>query len=102
MQDLSSLPSGYEQYIHKESHFVKIPFDELIQYTAAKGKLSGLAKRVIIKKKADALKGVTIIDTPGFNDPVSSRGEATKEAIKGCNIILFVHDYLDKYDQEEN
>lgn len=101
MQDLSSLPSGYEQYIHKESHFVKIPFDELIQYTAAKGKLSGLAKRVIIKKKADALKGVTIIDTPGFNDPVSSRGEATKEAIKDCNIILFVHDYLDKYDQEE-
>lgn len=101
MENLSSVPGGYEQYVHKEPHFVKIPFDELIHYTAAKGKLSGLAKRVIIKKKTDALKGVTIIDTPGFNDPVSSRGEATKEALKDCNIILFVHDYLDKYDQEE-
>lgn len=101
MRELSLVPGGYEQYVYKEPHSVKISIDELIQYTTAGGKLSGLAKKVIIKKKVDALKGVTIIDTPGFNDPISSRGEATKEALKDCNIILFVHDYLDKYDQDE-
>lgn len=101
LNELSKVPGGYEQYVHKEKNVIKIGLDDLVKYTSVGGKLCGLAKKVIIKKKVEALKGVTIIDTPGFNDPISSRGEATKTALKDCNIIFFLHDYLDKYDQDE-
>lgn len=47
------------------------------------------------------LRGLKITDTPGFNDPVKSRGEVTKNALKDSHIILFIHDYLDKYDKDE-
>lgn len=99
LDSLSSIEGGYEKQVKKGS--VEIGLDELSQFTSAKGQYSGLAKKVTIYKKLDVLKGLIIIDTPGFNDPVKSRGEATKSALKDCQIILFVHDYLDKYDQDE-
>lgn len=99
LNNIKKIPGGYEQYVSKG--VVKIELEELDRFTSTEGELSGLAKKVTIYKNLDVLKGLKIIDTPGFNDPVKSRGEATKEALKDCHIILFVHDYLDKYDQDE-
>lgn len=97
---IKRIRGGYEQYISKEG-VVEIDLDELPKFTSAEGELSGLAKKVTIYKHLDVLRGLRITDTPGFNDPVKSRGEATRKALKDCHIILFVHDYLDKYDQDE-
>lgn len=99
LNNINKIPGGYDQYVSKG--VVEIDLDELTRFTSTDGELSGLAKKVTIYKNLDVLKGLKITDTPGFNDPVKSRGEATKKALEDCHIILFVHDYLDKYDQDE-
>lgn len=99
LDSINNIPGGYENLISKG--IVEIELDELIKFTSTEGDFSGLAKKVTIYKHLDVLKGLRLTDTPGFNDPVTSRGEATKNALKDCHIILFVHDYLDKYDQDE-
>lgn len=99
LDNINKISGGYEQYVSKGG--VEIDLDELTKFTSTEGELSGLAKRVTIYKHLSGLKGLRITDTPGFNDPVKSRGEVTKNALKDCHIILFIHDYLDKYDQDE-
>lgn len=99
LMSINRISGGYEQYVSKG--IVEINLDELPKFTSTEGELSGLAKKVTIYKHYDDMKGLKITDTPGFNDPVTSRGDATKNALKDCHIILFVHDYLDKYDQDE-
>lgn len=74
---------------------------ELNEYTSTEGTLSALVKRVFIKYHSEALKGITIVDTPGFNDPIQSRVEATKMAIKNCQVLLFVHSTTSHYDSSE-
>lgn len=77
-----------------------IQINELADYISTSGKYSGLAKVVRITINDSRLKGLTIVDTPGYNDPVSSRGETTKERLSQCNVILFVHNQ-DGYDQTD-
>ncbi len=99
LKEIENIPGGYQQYISKGT--VSIELDELIEFTSSTGKFNGLAKKVTIHKHLPSLCGLRITDTPGFNDPINSRGKATREALKDSHIILFVHDYLDKYDQDE-
>lgn len=98
-EKIDGIAGGYEQYLSKGK--VEIDLNNLVNFTSAGGTLSGLAKKVTIYKNIEILKGLKIIDTPGFNDPVQSRTEVTRNAIKDSHIILFVHDYLDKYDEDE-
>lgn len=93
---LESLPNNYEQLMTKGK--ITVPISELTEFVSTSGKLSGLAKCVRISLNADALKGITIIDTPGFNDPISSRGETTKKCLANCNVLIFVHSH-NGYDQ---
>lgn len=95
-ETLASLPDNYGQIISKGK--IAIPLSDLADYVSTSGKLSGLAKMVKITIKNDGLKGITIIDTPGFNDPVISRGETTKKCLSKCNVLLFVHNH-NGYDQ---
>lgn len=88
-------------YQSKLGSSLNISIDELNEYTSTKGTLSALVKRVRIKYHSEALKGITIVDTPGFNDPIQSRVEATKMAIKDCQVLLFVHGKTSHYDRTE-
>ena len=90
---LSVLEKGKEE--------IKIQIDELPQYVAVGGKLSGIAKRVKIFCNEKSLQGITIVDTPGFNDPIISRGETTKSELSKCHILLFIHSIRDTYDSTE-
>lgn len=95
---LDKLPANYEQLISKGK--ITVPISELTEFVSTSGKLSGLAKCVRITRTDDALKGITIIDTPGFNDPVISRGETTKQCLRNCNVLIFVHSN-NGYDQAD-
>ncbi|MCD8032170.1 MAG: dynamin family protein [Bacteroides sp.] len=101
LSQIDRIEGGYQQYVQTEGGKIRIRLEELNDYVAEGGKLSGLAKTVRIVMNNPNLRGVTIIDTPGFNDPVSSRGATTRNALKDCQILLFVHDAIDMYDQEE-
>lgn len=94
---LEHFPTDYEKII-KGNNILNVQLAELEDFVSAGGKYSGLAKQVSIKINNDNLKGITIIDTPGFNDPITSRGETTYKCLSRCNVILFVHNE-DGYDQ---
>lgn len=98
LEQIDNIEGGYSQYAAKT---LKISLSQLEEYVAANGKYSGLAKFVRIRINNKNLQGLSIIDTPGFNDPIKTRGESTKQSIRDCQIILFVHDYFDRYDNEE-
>lgn len=93
---IESFKSDFENFIGLPPKTIKI--SELSDYVDAAGPYSGLAKTVKIFINNDNLKGITIIDTPGFNDPITSRGETTKQALSKCHVLLFVHNQ-DGYDE---
>ncbi len=96
---LNDFPENYENLIIGKEKLC-ISLSELEEFVSSKGKYSGLAKQVSIKTNNENLKGITIIDTPGFNDPIASRGEITCKCLARCNVILFVHNE-DGYDQTD-
>lgn len=62
--------------------------ENLIEYVGASGKYVSITKSVTIYYPKDYLKGVEIVDTPGFNDPIVSREERTKEFLKNADVVL--------------
>ena len=64
--------------------------DQLVEYVGADGKYVSITKSVTIYYPKDYLKGVEIVDTPGFNDPIVSREERTKTFLKKADVILLM------------
>lgn len=115
-KDIKDLEASKEETIQKQLQKIyKIPnwqsllgttekdvnIEELAEYTVADGKYSPITKQVNIKYHHESLQGICIVDTPGFNDPVTSRVEATKFAISSCQVLLFAHDTTSHYDKVE-
>lgn len=65
-------------------------FDHLEDYVGADGKFVSITKAVKIFYPKDYLKGVEIVDTPGFNDPIVSREERTKDFLKRADVVLLM------------
>lgn len=61
-------------------------FANLIEYVGADGKYVSITKSVIIYYPKEYLKGVEIVDTPGF----VSREERTKEFLKKADVVLMM------------
>ena len=65
-------------------------FENLIEYVGAEGRFVSITKSVKIFYPKEYLKGVEIVDTPGFNDPIVSREERTKEFLKKADVVLMM------------
>ncbi|MCQ2261927.1 MAG: dynamin family protein [Bacteroidales bacterium] len=65
-------------------------FDNLIEYVGAGGKYVSITKSVRIYYPKDYLKGVEVVDTPGFNDPIVSREERTKAFLQKADVVLMM------------
>lgn len=65
-------------------------FENLVEYVGAEGKYVSITKSVTIYYPKEYLKGVEIVDTPGFNDPIVSREERTKEFLKKADVVLLM------------
>jgi hypothetical protein len=68
----------------------KDEFDNLIEYVGADGRYVAITKSVSIFYPKEWLKGVEIVDTPGFNDPVVSREERTQEFLKKADVVVLL------------
>ena len=64
--------------------------DNLVDYVGADGKYVSITKSVTIYYPKEYLKGVNIVDTPGFNDPIVSREERTKSFLKKADVVLLM------------
>ena len=65
-------------------------FENLIDYVGADGKYVSITKSVTIYYPKDYLKGIEIVDTPGFNDPIVSREERTKDFLKRADVVILM------------
>lgn len=95
---LEKLPTNYSELLGKI--LKDVPNGNLEKYVASSGEYCGLVKSVLMEINNDNLKGITIIDTPGFNDPIISRGETTRKFLTDCHVVLFVHN-SDGYDETD-
>ena len=64
--------------------------ESLYDYVGAEGKYMPFTKSVNIYLPEDSLEGISIVDTPGFNDPVISREARTKEELDQCDVVFVV------------
>lgn len=81
------LGSSLEKYLGRTQDD---SFENLIEYVGADGKYISITKSVTIYYPKEYLKGVEIVDTPGFNDPIVSREERTKEFLKKADVVLLM------------
>lgn len=66
----------------------KDTLNHLAQYAGADGKYTPITKCITIYSPQEYLKGVEIVDTPGFNDPIVAREERTKAFLKKADAVV--------------
>ena len=93
-------------YLEKGDEQVKFDtYEDLISnlndYVGEDGKFTPLVKAVTLYLKKEEFKGLSIVDTPGLNDPIASRTIRTKEFMELCDVVFFLSQtgcFLDKSD----
>lgn len=69
---------------------VEDSLDNIVEYVGADGKYVSITKAVKVYHPKEYLKGVEVVDTPGFNDPIRSREERTKEFLEKADVIILL------------
>lgn len=62
----------------------------LHDYVGAGGRYTAITKMSALYVNDERLKDLEIYDTPGFNDPVISRGQQTRQFLKQCDIVFLL------------
>lgn len=63
---------------------------KLNEYVGAKGALTPIVKNTDIYMDLETLKGIEVIDTPGTNDPIVSRGIVTRKYLSKCDAVFLL------------
>ena len=110
VKDNERLFSSYDQYerierilssgisdVSQLNQYKKIQADDiddlknkLKDFIASDGRFMPFTKSVTLRLNNENLKDIQIIDTPGINDPVASRGERTKALLKDCDVCFLI------------
>jgi GTPase Era involved in 16S rRNA processing len=100
--------NGVDPHPYLEKGLDRIKFDsyeELISnlndYVGEDGKFTPIVKAVTLYLNKEEFKGLSIVDTPGLNDPIASRTIRTKEFMEVCDVVFFLSQsgsFLDKSD----
>lgn len=64
--------------------------DKLKDYVGTDGKFVDFVKSLNIYINIDYLKDLSILDTPGFNDPVETRDAKARELLSKCDVVLIL------------
>lgn len=69
-------------------------YDDLIlglnEYVGNDGKFTPVVKSVTLYLNKEEFEGISIVDTPGLNDPIASRTIRTKEFMEVCDVVFFL------------
>ena len=120
LKEETTIQSLFEQYTKmKESGLlssisnmknVKAPVNDLEdlknklnEYVGANGRYMPFTKSIKLTLNIESLKDITIVDTPGLNDPVVSREERTRQELSYCDVTLIISpagQFLSSEDKE--
>lgn len=73
----------------------------LNDYVGEDGRFTPIVKAVTLFLHKKEFEGLSIVDTPGLNDPIASRTIRTKEFMEVCDVVFFLSQsgsFLDKSD----
>lgn len=73
------------------------------EFVGQNGAYTPLVKAATIRLHLEPLKGISVVDTPGLNDPIPSRTERTREFIETCDAAFFLSRasyFLDQNDMD--
>ncbi|MBF7067719.1 dynamin family protein [Campylobacter volucris] len=104
IQDYEIAGASHQQYemIKKSSFDISNTLEEksfndleelkqaLYDYVGESGKFMPFTKSVNIYLPIESLEGISIVDTPGINDPIISREARTKEELDQCDVVFIV------------
>lgn len=82
--------SQLNQYKKIQANNIDDLKNKLKDFIASDGRFMPFTKSVTLRLNNENLKDIQIIDTPGINDPVASRGERTKELLKDCDVCFLI------------
>lgn len=63
---------------------------KLEDYVGSSGKYMPFTSKVSITLPIEDLKGICVIDTPGFNDPVPSRDDRARKSLRECDVVFIL------------
>ncbi|MEZ7892121.1 MAG: dynamin family protein [Candidatus Wallbacteria bacterium] len=101
IRDIDSYLGRTEEITGINEH--KELLEKLHNYVGTKGKLTPLVKSATIYYNDRRLEGFEIIDTPGINDPIISRGQKTKNYLGSCDVIIMLSSskqFVDSVDMQ--
>lgn len=83
--------SDLQQYKTIQANSVEdLMTGKLNQFVSSGGDFMPFTKAVTLYIPEKGLQGLQLIDTPGINDPVTSRGERTEQLLQECDVVLIV------------
>lgn len=96
-------PTHYLEMGNEQIEFAT--YNDLIanlnNYVGEDGKFTPIVKAVTLYLNKEEFKELSIVDTPGLNDPIASRTIRTKEFMEVCDVVFFLSQsgsFLDKSD----
>ena len=63
---------------------------QMEDYVGAKGRYTPIVSYVELQVDDKYMEDIEIVDTPGLNDPVVSRGIRTKRFLTDCDVVLLL------------
>lgn len=63
---------------------------KLNDYVGANGRYTPIVSYVELQVDNPYIKDYEIVDTPGLNDPIVSRGNKTKDFLRSCDVVLLL------------
>lgn len=75
--------------------------NRLEDYVGVSGKYMPIVKYIEIFLNIEAIKDFDIVDTPGLNDPVISRGQLTRDFLGKCDVIFLLSPTSQFFDSQD-
>lgn len=103
VNDVKNSGLDVKPYLAKGQEIIDMPDEKLMEsvldtYVGANGQLTPIVKSVTLCINRPELEGLSIVDTPGTNDPIVSRTQATKDFLAECDVVFFLTKALDNQD----
>jgi len=100
IQGLDELLGQSKRYQYNSLTELQLALPEFI---GVKGQVTPLVKSCRLELNLVALQDIDLVDTPGMNDPIISRGMKTREYLKECDAVFLLSSatqFLDMSDLE--
>lgn len=75
--------------------------NRLEDYVGANGEYTAIVKYVELFLNIEAIKDFNIVDTPGLNDPVISRGNLTRNFLSECDAVFLLSQSSQFFDSQD-